>query len=141
MNVYIVSDHAGVELKNYILNLGLKITDLSPINEPTDDYPDFAKTLAKKLKSEPGSLGIAICGSGQGVCIAINKFEFIRAGLIFNKLQIANLKLHNDANVICLSQEFTVKDDLIEILNSFINTKFSNEERHLRRINKTKHLK
>jgi ribose 5-phosphate isomerase B len=136
MNIYIVSDHAGVQLKNYIVNLSYSMIDLSPSNNPTDDYPDFAKTLAKKLKSEPDSLGIAICGSGQGICMAINKFEFIRAGLVFNKDQVENLKLHNNANVLCLSQNFTKLEDLDEILTKFIFSKFSNEERHVRRINK-----
>lgn len=138
MNIYIVSDHAGVELKNLLIQSHPECIDLSPLNTIADDYPDFARTLALKLESEPDSLGVAICGSGQGICIAINKFNNIRAGLITQVEQVNNLKQHNNANVMCLSNQFTNRNELNEIFDSFISISFSNETRHIRRINKIK---
>ncbi|MGL4759788.1 MAG: RpiB/LacA/LacB family sugar-phosphate isomerase [Patescibacteria group bacterium] len=139
-SIYIVSDHAGQELKEILINEFPFLIDLTYKNTPTDDYPDFAIVLAKKLKIDPNSLGLAICGSGQGICIAINKFAHIRAGLIIKKDQVKNIKLHNNANVICLSNEFTNRNDLKEIVNDFIKFEFSNEERHIRRIKKIQNI-
>lgn len=136
MQLYIVSDHAGTELKKYILKTHPNIIDLSPHNYPTDDFPDFARTLAKKILNEPDSKGIAVCGSGEGICMALNRNKHIRAGLIFYVEQVKNLVMHNDANVICLSQDYT-KEELIEnIIKDFTTILPSKEEKYLRRIKK-----
>jgi ribose 5-phosphate isomerase B len=136
MQLYIISDHAGVELKKFILETHPNIIDLSPVNYPTDDFPDFARTLAKKLLNEPDSMGIAVCGSGEGICMALNRNKHIRAGLIFYVEQIKNLRLHNDANVICLSQDYTKQELIKDIIEQFVTVEPSKEEKYLRRIKK-----
>jgi ribose 5-phosphate isomerase B len=131
---YIVSDHAGSELKEMILRLAPYLIDLAPNNTAADDYPDFALILAQKLKYEPNSQGIAICGSGQGICMSLNRYKHIRAGLILDVAQVITLRKHNNANVLCLSQAFTNANDIALIMDTFNNTAFSNEIRHTRRI-------
>jgi ribose 5-phosphate isomerase B len=134
--LYIVSDHAGLELKTMVRKINPNIIDLSPINTPTDDYPDFAQLLADKLVNEPNSMGFAVCGSGQGICMSLNRFKWIRAGLVLQLKQVHNLREHNNANVLCLSQDFTNTDDLKQIIEEFVLTNVSNEVRHIRRIKK-----
>jgi ribose 5-phosphate isomerase B len=133
---YIVSDHAGRELKNKILKNHPYLIDLSPENNDADDYPDFAKKLLKSLALDPKNEGIAICGSGQGICMSLNRSKKIRACLILNKEQVKSCREHNNSNVICFSQNFTNESEINEILDIFNNTKFSKLERHNRRINK-----
>lgn len=133
---YIISDHAGAELKHYILKTNPELIDLSPINTESDDYPDFAKKLVKTLTIDPLNQGIAICGSGQGICMSLNRSKKIRAALIINKSQIKTSKEHNNANVICFSQIHTERTEINEIINIFNNTTFSKEQRHQKRIDK-----
>lgn len=136
MNIYIVSDHAGTELKKSILQIFPNIIDLSHTNNPDDDYPDFANLLASTLSLEPTALGIAICGSGQGICMSLNRYNHIRAGLIIDLKQVKSSKEHNHANVLCLSQKFTDQSNLKELVDSFVNTPYDNNLRHIRRIKK-----
>lgn len=136
MKIYIVSDHAGTELKQKILELYPNIIDLSPINNPSDDYPDFANLLASKLQKNPQDLGIAICGSGQGICMSLNRHNHIRAGLVIELEQVKSLREHNHGNVLCLSQRFSDQENLRAIIDSFVSISYNNDLRHLRRIQK-----
>jgi ribose 5-phosphate isomerase B len=136
MNTYIVSDHAGAELKRLILKNNSQIINLNLENTPDDDFPDFADILAQKLKKEPNSMGIAICGSGQGICMAMNRNKWIRAGLVLNKNQVDKLRFHSNANVLCLSNEFTNRNDLNSIIELFLETECSTDEKYKRRIDK-----
>ena len=139
-NIYIASDHRGFSAKNVIINDfafpdGYKVVDLGPNKlDPNDDYNDAAIKVAKKVSKDKESFGILLCGSAHGVCIQANRFKKIRAimGLTPELAKIA--REHNDANVICLSADFQDFSEESRALSSFLNTDFSGEERHKRRI-------
>lgn len=138
--LYIGADHRGYRLKESLKkNLqkkGIFFRDLGNLKyDPKDDYPDFAFKVAKKVSENPKeNRGILICGSGIGVCIAANRFKNIRAGLCSDE-KIAKLaRLHADINTLCLSGDKTKEKTAFKIVDKFLNTKFSNEKRHKRRI-------
>jgi ribose 5-phosphate isomerase B len=138
--IFLVCDHAGFELKQEILawleKTKRNVIDLTPKLIEGDDYPDRAGDLAKALETEPKALGIALCGTGQGIAIALNRFPHIRA-TIHDKREIIRLsRSHNDANVLCLPARFIHKTKAIALIKVFLNTPFSDEERHIKRIKK-----
>lgn len=138
MKLFIASDHAGLDLKKSIfesLKSTQDIMDLGPFNSDSVDYPDYANLVCQKIKENPGSLGLLICGSGQGMNIRANKFSFIRAALVYND-EIAKLaREHNDCNVICIGSRFSTDENAKKWINIFINTAFS-EGRHRQRVEK-----
>ncbi|KKS55611.1 MAG: Ribose 5-phosphate isomerase [Candidatus Magasanikbacteria bacterium GW2011_GWA2_42_32] len=141
MKTFIGSDHAGYNLKEkikkYLIKSGIDFQDLGAKGlNPKDDYPDFAIAAAKKVAGNPGSLGIIICGTGLGSCIAANKIRGIRAAPAWNPDTAAQAREHLDANVLCLGARVLTLVEVKEILARWLETKFSGEERHLRRIKK-----
>jgi ribose 5-phosphate isomerase B len=146
IKLYFACDHAGFDTKQELINLcksfeKVEVIDLSPTLVSGDDYPDVASSLAKALESEMGVLGktvfgIAICGTGQGICIALNRNRFIRAIISDYEDVVRLCRDHNDANVICFAGKYTVPEKAIQEILYFASTPFSDEERHMRRINK-----
>jgi ribose 5-phosphate isomerase B len=135
MNIYIGSDHAGIELKNLLVQNNPHYFDLGTINLDSVDYPDYANLVCEKLKDDPNAFGVLICGSGQGMCMRANKFRHIRAALVYN-YEIAKLsREHNNANVICIGSRFSSPENATKWINIFINTSFS-EGRHRQRVDK-----
>lgn len=137
MKIGIATDHNGVNEKKYIIE-ALKeynLIDCSPVNNDTDDYPDFAFVVANKVASNELDLGILMCGTGIGMSIAANKVKGIRCGHCSTVEQAHLTKEHNNANIIALSYKQDI-NELIEMIKEFINTKPSIEERHVRRVNK-----
>ena len=139
MKIAIATDHNGVnekqEIIKYLEEKGIEILDLSTDNTPTDDYPDFAFRVAKSVINNECNFGILLCGTGIGMSIAANKVKGIRCAHVSNVEEAYHTRVDNDANMIALSY----KNDLfniLEMIDKFINTPFSNEERHIRRINK-----
>lgn len=141
MRLHIGSDHAGLELKNellaHLVNNGHDVTDHGPYEyEALDDYPDFCIPAAQAVAKDPSSLGIVIGGSGNGEQIAANKVKGIRAVLAWS-IETAKLgKEHNNANVISIGGRMHSIADCKAIIDAFIATPFSNDERHVRRIQK-----
>ena len=141
MRLHIGSDHAGLELKNellnHLVNSGHDVTDHGPYEyEALDDYPDFCIPAAQAVAKDASSLGIVIGGSGNGEQIAANKVKGIRAVLAWS-IETAKLgKEHNNANVISVGGRMHSIEDCKAIIDAFIATPFSNDERHIRRINK-----
>jgi ribose 5-phosphate isomerase B len=138
--IFLVCDHAGFELKHEILawleKTKRNVIDLTPKLVEGDDYPDRAGDLAKALETEPKALGIALCGTGQGIAMALNRYPHIRAA-IHDKREIVRLsRAHNDANVLCLPARFIHKTKAIALIKVFLNTPFSDEMRHVKRIKK-----
>ena len=138
MNISIGNDHAGVDYKNYIIkNLEEKY---NIVNHGTDDinsvdYPDFAHPVSLDIDNRKGDLGVLICGSGNGVAMTANKYKKVRAALCWSE-EIAKLaKQHNNANVVCIPARFISKEEALQIVRSFIDTKFEGG-RHERRVNK-----
>ena len=136
MKIGIAADHHGVKtkekIKKYLEHFGYEVIDYGTNTIASVDYPEYAFKVGKALKEEI-ELGILICGTGIGMSIAANKVEGVRCALVHNTKEAKLTKEHNNANCIALSSTlgmFRIKD----ILDVFINTKFSNEERHQRRV-------
>jgi ribose 5-phosphate isomerase B len=136
--IYIAAEHCGIELKKYLLNelKNLGITDVYSIEDPNDDYPDTAQALAKVMQNDPNSFGIAICGSGQGICMAMNRFNFIRASMPRTIVEASKTREHNNSNVMCFGAEILTKEIITKIITEFVNSPTSKEERHERRVAK-----
>ncbi len=137
MKIAIATDHNGVKEKKEIIKKldKYEFIDLSKDNNDTDDYPDFAKRVADYVIENPNSLGVLMCGTGIGMSIAANKVKGIRAAHCSSIEQAHLAKEHNNANIIALSYKQDI-NELISMIKEFINTPFSNEERHVRRVNK-----
>lgn len=143
--IYIGADHRGFELKekikNWLSEWGYGYEDTGAfLYDKNDDYPDFAKNVAEKVLQSPDSRGILICGSGVGVAIAANKIKNVRAGTAINAKQIKDSISDEDTNVLAVSADYISENEAKEIVKSFLETKFSGEERHVRRINKIKEI-
>lgn len=143
--LFIGSDHAGFKLKEfikkYLVKEGISFADVGALKEaPLDDYPDFALKLSKAVAGNKGSRGILICGTGVGMCIAANKVKGIRAANVYDEYTARFSRLHNDANVMCLRGIETDFKESLDLLKIWLNTKFSGEKRHLKRINKIKKI-
>jgi len=142
--IYIGADHAGYnlkeELKKYLQESGFEFEDLGNKElEMGDDYPDFAFEVAKKV-AETGEKGIIICGTGIGSCIAANKVKGARAALAWDEFTAVQSREHNDANVLCLGGRVLDAETAKKIVRLWLETKFSGEERHLRRLGKIKEI-
>jgi ribose 5-phosphate isomerase B len=133
----ISSDHAGFELKKYLISFlqaqGNKVADYGPLNAEPTPYPLYAKALAKGVLSGEVAVGILICGSGIGMSIAVNRFRGIRAALCLTPEMASLAKAHNNANVLVLGARFISQEQALEICRSFLETSFEGG-RHEERI-------
>ena len=139
MKIGICNDHAGVDFKNKIIRL-LKSRGIEVVNFGTDtlvsvDYPDYAHALASAVESGKVDLGIAICGTGNGMAITLNKHAGIRAGLAWDKEIGALVKAHNNANVLVLPARFISYRTASLIVRTWLDTPFEGG-RHQKRIDK-----
>lgn len=136
--IAIGSDHAGFGYKEMIkafLGDQYEINDFGTFSEDSTDYPDYAHPLAESVESGESDLGIIICGSGNGVCMTVNKHQQIRGALAWNT-EIASLaRQHNDANVVCIPARFISEEEARNIVETFLNTEFEGG-RHQRRVDK-----
>jgi len=135
----LASDHAGYglkeQIKTYLKNNNYKVKDLGPFNNDSVDYPDYGKALGDFIVSNNNALGVAICGSGIGISIALNRIAGVRAALCHN-IEIAKLaRQHNDANAVVFGARLINKEDALGILDVFIKEKFEGG-RHKRRVDK-----
>lgn len=135
----ICSDHAGYELKQFVKSWldtkGLKYKDFGTYSIESCDYPDFAHPLAYAIENEECYPGIAICGSGNGINMTLNKHQGIRAALCWTK-EIAHLaRQHNDANILVMPGRFVTTEEANRIMTEFFKTSFDGG-RHQRRIDK-----
>ena len=138
MKLAIASDHRGYELKKYIKKniKDIEIEDLGTDSSKSVDYPDFGFKLGEYIVKNK-CFGVAICGSGIGISIACNKVKGVRCAKVnFIKEAIITRK-DNNSNIIAISSEIN-PERAVKIIQSFINTEFTKEERHIRRINKIK---
>jgi len=136
--IFIASDHAGYNLKKFIvskLSKGKKILDLGPDSNDSVDYPDYAKKLSKKVSLNKESFGILVCGSGMGMAITANKTKNIRAALCYSINNTKLSRLHNNANIITLGARLINKKKALNLIRVFLKTKFEGG-RHLRRLKK-----
>ncbi len=143
MRIYIGTDHRGVEVENriveYLKSKNIEVFQSDLTHNDKDDYVDFAKDIAEKVVNDNSSFGILICGTGIGMSIAANKIKGIRAARCTSKEDAYLTRFDNDSNILCMSYKIDF-NEIIDIVETFINTTFSNEERHIRRVNKIKLL-
>ena len=139
MRVYLGSDHAGFELKarigEHLAGLGHEVVDCGAHSyDPDDDYPAPCITAAARTVADPGSLGVVIGGSGNGEQIAANKVTGVRAALVWSDETARLAREHNDANVISVGARNHPVEDALRFVEIFLDTPFSQGERHRRRI-------
>ena len=139
MKIYIATDHRGIETEKkiieYLKSKKIEVIQSSIEHSPTDDYVDFAEEVARNVVKDKDSYGFLICGTGIGMSIAANKIKGIRAARCVSKEDAYLTRNDNNANVLCLSYKSDI-NTLIDIINTFLNTPASIEERHIRRVNK-----
>ena len=137
MTIGIASDHRGYNVKEMLKGRlsEYDIIDYGTDSEEPADFPDYAKKLGTGLLANEVELGIAICGTGIGMSIAANKVKGIRAARCVNTDDAFFARNHNDSNVLCISSNNDI-NNIYEIVDTFLNTKTSEEERHHKRVQK-----
>ena len=145
--IYLASDHTGFELKNKLKDLlqneGHEVEDCGAYEyNKDDDYPDFISKAAAAISKDPSSKAIILGGSGQGEAMVANKFPNIRASVYYGGLDemVSLTRQHNDANILSLGARFLSEEEATQAVKLFLDTPFSKEERHLRRIEKIKKI-
>jgi ribose 5-phosphate isomerase B len=139
VRVYLGSDHAGFELKAFLVqhlsSLGHDVVDVGPDTfDPDDDYPPLCIETARRVVADPGSLGVVIGGSGNGEQISANKVAGCRAALAWSTETAQLAREHNDAQVVGIGARMHAPDEAAQIVDTFIATPFSGGERHARRL-------
>lgn len=139
MKVAIGNDHAGPEYKykilEYLESKNIEIINYGTNTKDSVDYPDFVHPVAVAVNDNKVDLGILICGSGNGVCMTANKYKNVRAGLCWNEEVVELIKLHNNANILCIPARFITLEQAIKFVDIFLSTKFEGG-RHQSRIEK-----
>lgn len=143
MTIHLATDHAGFGhkelLKAHLLERGYEVVDhgATEINE-NDDYPDFVIPCAEAVGSDAKSFGIIFGGSGQGEAMCANRIKDVRAVVYYGGVEdiLKFSREHNDANILSLGSRFIREQDVPEIVDEWLATPFSHDERHLRRLNK-----
>jgi ribose 5-phosphate isomerase B len=137
--VFLGADHAGFYMKEAIKDAlileGFDVEDLGAHKlDPHDDYPEFAERVAEAVLEHPGSFGVLSCGNAEGIMIAANKFDGIRAGLGYSLEAARTMRQDDNANIISVPGRVATQDDAISIVKAFLTTPFSGKRRHLRRL-------
>lgn len=145
MKISIGADHAGFEMKRELITLaeklGHSVHDVGTFQpDKPDDYPDYAALVAEDVRSGQAERGILVCGSGVGVSVAANKFKGIRAGLCHDHYSAHQGVEHDDMNVLVLGARIIGPMMAQDAVEAYLNATFSNEERHVRRLNKVKNI-
>ncbi|GFI18665.1 putative sugar phosphate isomerase YwlF [Lachnospiraceae bacterium] len=134
------SDHGGYDLKcrvmEHLEERGIAYKDFGCFDKTSCDYPDFGKAAAKAVASGACDKGIVVCTTGIGISIAANKVPGIRCALCTDPYLAKMTRLHNDANMLALGGEITGGNLALEIVDVFLDTEFSQEEKHMRRVGK-----
>ncbi len=143
MNIGITNDHRGVEVKlfltNYLESLGYNVINYGTDSTESADFPDYAKKLGEAVLNGEVKYGIAICGTGIGMSIALNKMKGIYCAKVSQVSEASLSKAHNDANVIAISEEMD-RTLMKDVIKTFIETPFSNIDRYIVRNNKIKDI-
>jgi ribose 5-phosphate isomerase B len=143
MRIAVGADHAGVPLNERVMaelrGAGHDVVDFGThdASQP-DDYPDYAVLVGRAVQSGQAEIGILICGSGAGVSVAANKLRGVRAVMCSDTYTAHQSREHDDCNVLCLGARVTGVELAMEIVRAFVQARFTNEERHRRRLEKIK---
>ena len=143
MKVAIGSDHAGYLLKErigrWLRDYGYEVVDVGTFSEERVDYPDFGAKVGLAVAGGEAERGVAVCGSGQGICMAANKIPGIRGGVVRDLEDATMIRRHNDANVACFGERFTTPEIALDALRVFLETPFDGG-RHADRVAKLARL-
>ncbi len=139
MRIAIGADHAGFPLNERVMNelrvAGYEVMDFGTHDgSHEDDYPDYALWVGRAVQAGAAALGILICGSGVGACVAANKLQGVRAALCGDTYSAHQSREHDDCNVLCLGARVVGEELAMEIVRAFVLARFTNEERHRRRL-------
>jgi ribose 5-phosphate isomerase B len=141
MKIYLGADHNGFERKKqlteYLQKSGYEVVDEGDVSlAPEDDFPQFASRVVQAMRADGANevRGILVCGSGQGMCMAANRFRGIRAALAFDQEEARSARNDDDANVLCLSARALDFNTTIGIVHTFLMTPFAGASRYKRRI-------
>ncbi len=147
MKIYVASDHAGFQLKSelitFISSLGFDVIDCGPKEYVhDDDYPDYVSLVGQNISKDASSMGIVLGWSGQGEAMVANRFKGVRCAVFYggSKHVITLSREHNDANVLSLGAHFITSFEAKQAVELWLKTKFSNEERHVRRLKKLENI-
>ena len=144
MKIALGGDHAGFALKNLLGDMlragGHAVSDLSPVLDPQDDYPDAAAAVARAVAGGAAERGLIVCGSGVGASVAANKIRGARAGLCHDTYSARQGVEHDDVNILCLGARVVGEALARDLVTAFLAARFSNEERHARRLRKIQAL-
>jgi RpiB/LacA/LacB family sugar-phosphate isomerase len=144
MKIVIGSDHAGFQLKvamgDLLRSLNLEVLDVGAFNENPSDYPDFAEAVGKAILDRKAERGVLICGSGVGASVAANKLVGIRAAVCHDTYSAHQGVEHDDMNVLVLGSRIIGVKLAEDLVKAFLTAKFTNEDRHVRRLAKVKAL-
>lgn len=135
--VVIGSDHAGYKMKERIkkeLGDQYDFVDVGPDSEESVDYPIYAEKVAQQVAVTPDGQGVLLCGNGVGIAMAANKVHGARAGLAYSVESAKQARMHNNANIVATAGRSPVMDDPVDIVRAFLETEFSGDERHKRRV-------
>ena len=141
MRIAVAADHGGYPLNELVIEelraAGHEIEDFGTHDgiQP-DDYPDYALAVGRSLQQGRADIGILICGSGIGACVAANKLRGVRAALCGDTYSAHQSREHDDCNVLCLGARVVGRELALEIMGAFVAARFTNEERHRRRLAK-----
>lgn len=138
MKIAIGSDHGGYALKleiiKHLTDRGFEVKDYGCDSPASCDYPTYSKAVTDAITTKDAELGILVCGTGIGMSMAANKVEGIRAALCTDCFSAVATREHNDANILCLGARTIGPGHALMIVDNFVDTPFSNDERHIRRI-------
>ncbi|MCL2861377.1 MAG: ribose 5-phosphate isomerase B [Firmicutes bacterium] len=140
MKIALASDHAAVNLREkineHLKSKGAVTNDFGAFGTTPVDYPDYAVKACESVQKGENSLAILVCGTGIGMSMTANKMKGIRAAVCSDTFSAKATRLHNDANVLCIGERVVGLGLALEIVDAFVLTQFSNEERHQKRIDK-----
>ena len=138
MKIAMGNDHTAIELKNiikeFVESKGYEVIDLGTNSTESCDYPVYGEKVGRAVASGEADLGIAICGTGVGISLAANKVKGIRAALCTDCFCAEATRLHNDANILAMGGRVVGPGLALKIVDTFLDTPFSGDERHIRRI-------
>lgn len=143
--IFIGADHAGFDMKasvkEHLEVRGYTVEDVGAHTfDPADDYPQYALAVAEAVNEHAGSLGILSCGNAEGICITANKVDGIRAGIGFSRAAAQTMREDDNANVLCIPGRIETVDDPLEVVETFLTTPFSHEDRHERRLTQVREI-
>lgn len=143
MKIAIASDHAGFELKqlvaSHLRDQGFDVLDLGTTSNDRVDYPDYGAAVGRAVAGGEAERGVAVCGSGIGICMAANKIDGVRAATVHDVTSARFARLHNDANVVCLGERFIGQQVAFDAVDAFLSTDFEGG-RHAARVQKINDL-